>query len=823
MPSGNQRLNILPATLSPMRRNLTFLLLLLSSFAFAQPSSSREIRIVVQSISKAALPHSTVSLLQTDSTILRTGVTDSLGIVVFTGLDGGNYLIRVTLIGHKEQYSRIDLQQETAISTSITMQQTPGMLKDVTVTARKPLIQILPDKTVVNVEAGITNAGATVMEVLERSPGITIDRDGNISLKGKPGVQVMIDGKLTQLSGADLQNLLNGMSASQVETIELMDNPSAKYDAAGNGGIINIKTKKNKQQGFNGSISTNYGQGIYPRNTNSLIFNYRNGSFNYFLTYSYNQNKYMMDLYALRTYYNDAGEATALLEQPYVTKGRGKTHNLKTGVDYYLDKKTTVGFAFTGTYLSRDNEGKSTALWMDAAGHRDSIIFTRSSSDTRLKQGGINFNARHVFDAQRELTADVDYIAYDIRTGQYFENNTAGDIEASQGEIPSSLHIVSAKADYSQRFSNSFVWETGFKTSRVTTDNPARYYYLLPNNEWAEDLGKSNQFLYTENIHALYTNFTAKAGRWDLQGGLRYEYTGYRANQLGNAITKDSAFNRNYGSLFPTAFVTYKLDSINTFTLRAGRRIDRPGFQKLNPFVFIVNKYTFQQGNPFYRPQYTWNAELTHTFKEVFSTGISYNLIKDYFSQVFLSDTATGNIIYTEGNVGKMQNIGLTMSAQLSPAKWWSLSAQATLNHKIIEGVLWDKYKASITQLNLSVNNQLRFKKGWGAELSGFYLTRNQNDLQEVLDPTGQVSFGISKQVLQNKGTIRFTFRDIFWTQSMAGWTHFESVLEYFKLMRDSRVATIGFTWRFGKAIKGPARRSGSAADDEMNRVGTVN
>jgi hypothetical protein len=168
-----------------------------------------------------------------------------------------------------------------------------------------------------------------------------------------------------------------------------------------------------------------------------------------------------------------------------------------------------------------------------------------------------------------------------------------------------------------------------------------------------------------------------------------------------------------------------------------------------------------------------------------------------------------------------MQNFGLTMSAQLSPAKWWSLTAQATLNHKKIEGVLWKHYKASITQLNLSINNQLRFKKGWSAEFSGFYLTRNQNDLQEVLNPTGQMSFGVSKQILQNKATIRFTFRDVFYTQTMAGWTHFESVLEYFKLLRDTRVATIGFTWRFGKAMKATARRNGGA-DDEMNRVGTV-
>ncbi|HEY0677246.1 MAG TPA: outer membrane beta-barrel protein [Chitinophagaceae bacterium] len=810
-----------------MLKNVFILLFLIAGYiSSAQPIAGREIKVTVQSAVKTAIPLATVSLLKSDTSLLRTNITDSTGTAIFSDLPPGSYIVRITRVDHQEQYtSLIDLRQETSYTANVILQQKTGFLEGVTVTARKSFIQILPDKTVVNVEAGITNAGATVMEVLERSPGVTVDRDGNISLKGKPGAQVMLDGKLTQLSGTDLQNMLNGMSASQVETIELMDNPSAKFDAAGNAGIINIKTKKNRQRGFNGSASVAYGQGIYPKNNNNVQFNFRTGSINFFFNYSLNASQYLLDLYALRTYYDAAGKPESLLEQPYFTKGRNTTHNLKTGVDYFVNNKTTVGIAFTGMYLNRHSTGKSTALWMSPSGEQDSTIYTNSSSNTRLKQGGINFNARHVFDATRELTADIDLIRYDIRTGQFFENklDVPGSIaEASQGEIPSGLKIFSAKADYSQRF-GSLLWETGLKTSRVSTDNDAKYYYRENTGMWQQDLGKSNHFLYTENIHAAYTNFSKQSGRWNLQTGLRYEFTGYKGNQLGNAVVKDSSFNRNYGSLFPTAFITWQADSLNSFTFRAGRRIDRPGFQKLNPFVFIVNKYTFQQGNPYFRPQYTWNLELSHIYKEVFSTTLSYNLIRDYFSQVFLSDTATGRIIYTEGNVGKMQNFGLTMSAQLSPAKWWSLSAQATLNHKIIEGVLWDQYKASITQLNLSMNNQFRFKKGWSAEISGFYLTKNQNDLQEVLDPTGQLAFGLSKQVLKNMGTVRFTFRDILYTQVMAGWTYFESVVEYFKLMRDTRVATISFTYRFGKAMKQQARRSNGAAADEMQRVGTVN
>lgn len=811
-----------------MNRALTVLILSLSALGtLAQPRSVREIRLSVLSAKQVALPHSTVSLLKTDSTLLRTNVTDSTGLAVFADLNPGNYLLRITRVGHIEQYTaRIDLVQENTFTGSIVLQETTGMLQNVTVTARKPFVQILPDKTVVNVEAGITNAGATVMEVLERSPGVTVDRNGNISLKGKPGVMIMIDGKQTQLSGTDLQNLLSGMNASQIETIELMDNPSAKYDAAGNAGIINIKTKKNKQRGFNGSVTTSYGQGMYPKNNNNLVFNYRNGSVNYFLTYSMNINRYMLDMYALRTYYKADGVSTeSMLEQPYFTKGLNKGHTLRTGADYYVNNKTTLGVAFTGTYFTRTSEGKSTALWKNAAGEQDSTIFTNSSSGTRLQQGGINLNARHAFSAHRELTADVDFIKYDINTTQYFENRAAaaGSIpEATEGSIPSGLDIFSAKADYSQSFS-SMQWETGVKTSRVRTENPAQYFFRNSGGAWEEDLGKSNHFLYTEHIHAAYTNLNAKAGRWNLQAGLRYELTTYKANQLGNAVTKDSSFNRNYGSLFPSVFVTWNADSVNSFTLRTGRRIDRPAFQKLNPFVFIINKYTFQTGNPYFKPQYTWNIEFSHIYKEAFSTTLSYNFINDYFSQIFYADTATSRITYSEGNVGRMQNFGVTMSAQLSPAKWWSFSGQATLNHKKIEGVLWKEYKASITQLNMSINNQLRFKKGWGAELSGFYITRAQNDLQEVLDPTGQVSIGFSKQIMQNKGTLRLTVRDLFYTQSMAGWTYFNSVIEYFRLMRDTRVGTITFTYRFGKAMKQQARRNTGAAGEEMQRVGTVN
>jgi iron complex outermembrane receptor protein len=304
-----------------------------------------------------------------------------------------------------------------------------------------------------------------------------------------------------------------------------------------------------------------------------------------------------------------------------------------------------------------------------------------------------------------------------------------------------------------------------------------------------------------------------------LQGGLRYEYTTYDANQLGNRIRKDSAFSRHYHNLFPNVLISYKADTLHQFSMSAGRRIDRPLFQKLNPFLFVLNKYTYERGNPYYLPQYTWNFELTHQYKELLTTSLSYSHTTDYFSQIFLNDS-NQTMIYTEGNVGSLQNIGLSVSVQTECWPWWLLSASMAANHKKIKGFVYNSYTATMAQMTLNINNQFQFKKGWAAELSGFYITRNQNDLQEVLDPTGQVSAGLSKQVFQHKGTLKLTIRDIFYTQAMQGLTSFKQAQEYFKLTRDSRVATIAFTWRFGKPAKGAGRRSAGGAADEIQRVG---
>ena len=711
----------------------------------------------------------------------------------------------------------------------VSAQQDSGrVLKNVTVTSKKPPIQFLPDKTVINPEASITSGGATLMDVLEKSPGITVAKDGNIIMKEKPAVTVLIDGKPTQLSGQDLQSYLSGISASQVDVIELIENPGAKYDASGNAGIINIKLKSNRVKGFNGSLNVSGAQGIYPKTGNSLNLNYRNGKVNWFLNYGIRASKEKMNLYTLRKYFNTNNEDSVLLEQPNINRNRINAQNLKTGFDFFVNNRTTLGLVFNGGLFNRKSLSYASIDWMDPNHHIDSSINTTGENNSRFRRYGLNLNGKHKIDEQTELTVDLDYVRFTNNGDQNYQTqlSTPGsEVQITKGSIPSKLDIVTAKADYSRHFKD-FLLEAGLKTAINKTDNLAEYFYN-DGNSWQPDLGRSNHFLYDERISAGYASVDAEKGKWHWQTGLRYEYTTYKAHQLGNAIVKDSAFKRNYGSLFPSGFLSYQADSNNMFTLRLGRRIDRPAFQTLNPFQTILNKYTYESGNPYINPQYTWNFSLVHTYKQVLTTELSYSYLKDYFSQIFIIDTNSSNvnkniIVYTRGNVGSFQNFGITETFQQPLTKWWNLTVVAGFNHKIIKGVVWAPITARISQLNVSINNQLQFKKGWGFELSGYYQTKSQIDLQEWLKPQGELDAGVSKLILKNKGTIKLSIRDITWFQNYSGYSTFQNSHEPFTIKWDSRVVRLSFGWRFGKAMK-PVNRSEGGATDEINRANNGN
>ena len=769
-----------------------------------------------------------ISLLNAkDSTILKTALVDKDGKFVFENISFGKYLLLASSIGHSKTYSNLLILSETnQVINAGTLQLIPAEknLAGVTVVAKKPFIERKADKTVLNVESSISSTGSTALEVLEKAPGVTVDKDGNVSLKGKQGVLIMIDGKQTYLSGPELANMLRNMSSNQLEQIEIMTNPSAKYDASGRSGIINIKTKKNKQKGFNGSATTAYTQGIYSKTSNSLNLNYRNGKINLFSTLSanYRNNYQQLDIY--RRYTNNDKSTKAIFEQVSFSNKHSGNYNAKIGADYYLDKKTTLGVVLSGVTNPFVQNGENTSYLKGANGGVDSIVTALSSEHSKWKNGSVNINFRHQFDSTgRELTADFDFLNYNSNKDQQFINTSytatwgVKNSDILLGELPSLIKIYSGKTDYTHPLKKGAKIEAGLKTSYVETDNTAGYYNLVGTNK-NPDYDKTNRFDYKENINAAYLNFNKEMKKWSLQTGLRLENTNYKGHQLGNPVKPDSSFDRSYTSLFPTVFVGYNPTEKNQFSFSYGRRINRPDYEDLNPFMFFLDKYTYGAGNPFLRPMYSHVLEMSHTFKQFLTTTVNYSYTKDLFTEIFeQKDFAT---IVRQGNYGHMNDASVSVSVQKGVAKWWNTMIYTEAKYNQFAGRLstGEDINTHATTFLANVNNQFKFNKGWSAELSGWYRTKGVEG-QIAIKALGQMNAGVQKQVIKNKGTVKLSINDILNSRNAKGDINFQNTEARFRQYGDNRVATISFSYRFGKPIKGVQKRKTGGAGDEQNRV----
>ena len=812
---------------------LTAFVLLFSLPGFAQ--STGKVAGAARDTKGQPIESASITLLNAkDSSRLKVTATDKTGQFAFDHIPTGKYLVGVSSVGFASRYSTVfTLLKEGATFNLPPLVLSPAVaanLKEIAVVGKKPFIEQKADRMVVNVDASPSNAGSTAMDVLEKSPGVTLDKDDNISLKGKQGVTIMIDNKPTYLSASQLADYLRSLPASAIDQIELMTNPSAKYDAAGNSGIINIKTKKNKLKGFNGNVNLTHTQGVYPKPSGSLNLNYRDGKTNFFLNAGYARWEGFQHLSITRKYL-DADDKTinSIFTQETEMHFTNPSMNLKFGMDYYVTPKTTIGFVVSGFQNKEQNLGNSNIKLLDPHYTLDSVVYSPSTNNTTWKNGSANLNFRHTFDsAGRELTADLDYVHYSSISDQYFDNLTFAPNMSKLGEsvltgnLPSVINIYTFKTDYTRPLAKGYKLETGLKLSYVNTDNTANYFNLI--NKTAEvDTTKTNHFLYRENINAAYVNMTKQYGKLTVQLGVRAENTNYSGHQLGNGlsvINKDSTFSRSYVNVFPTAFLVYSVNDKNQFTLNYGRRIDRPAYQDLNPFLFFLDQYTYQAGNPYLQPQYTNNVELSHTFRHWLTTTLNYSYTTDFFSETFeQSGQAT---IVRNGNIGSRENAGIAVSAQVPVAKWWTAILYSNVNYSKFSGVLYgENIHVDATTLLLNMNNQFTLPGGWGGELSGFYRTKGVEG-QVVIYSLGQASAAVSKKILHDKASLKLAIRDMFYTNHPHGYINFQQTEATFSNRRDSRQVALTFSWNFGKPFKGMSNgRHQNGAGEEENRVKT--
>lgn len=770
----------------------------------------------------------TATLLRAaDSAAVQTVAVDKGGVYVFENIAGGKYLVSATAVGHRKSYSQpVDVSSQQRISQLPAIVLTPvsKSLTDVTVTAKRPLIEQRIDRTVVNVDATITNVGTSALDVLEKSPGVSVDREGNISLKGKEGVLVMVDGRPTQLGGADLANMLRNLTAAQLDQIEIMTNPPARYDAAGTSGVINIKTKKSVTSGYNGSATITLSQGRYPKTSEGFNLNYRNKKVNLFTNLSHNYRKGFSVLTIQRNLYNPAtGALENYFDQRDDMMNKANAYNAKLGADFFVSKNTTLGLVVNGTSTPASSADANTTNILTSSKKLESVTKASVENNMDWKSFSTNLNFRTLLDKKgTELTSDVDVLTYHSVSDQFMVNaytDEAGLVfrkaDTLTGDLPQQINVYSGRLDYIHPLAKNSRFEAGLKSSVVRTDNDAAYDSIQYGN-LVRDFNRSNHFIYEENINAAYTNLSTNLSKkWSAQIGLRLENT----NAKGTQVTTGEAFNRHYTQLFPTAYLQYKANDKHNFGINFGRRVRRPNYGSLNPFIRFIDRYTYTRGNPNLKPSFSNNIELSHSWRNLITTTLNYTSTTDIIDDVI---EQKGQEAYkAPANIASLRQYGVAVNANTPVTNWWTSTISFNAFQNRYKGMASGAAIAlSQTSFTVMTTQQFKLSKTLAGELNGRFRSGWLDGLMRA-KAVGYMGAGLSKQMMKGNGMLRLTVRDVFYSQKFRADSRYGNVDFNFQQTADTRVVSLGFTYRFSKGKKmAPVKRTAGSAGEEEQRIG---
>lgn len=756
-----------------------------------------------------------------DSSLVKVSVSEANGQFEFLGIPPGKYFYAASLLGFKNLQSLpFEVSSPTTLLPEFRMEVQGQKLKDVTVSVFRPLVEVKADKMVLNVENSINATGSSAYELLQKSPGITIDNNDNISMKGKSGVRIYIDGKMSQLDGASLMAFLRGLSASDIESIEMISNPSAKYDASGNAGILNIKLKKNKKIGTNGSLSAGVTQGVTPKGNASLNLNYRDQKKNLFGNLSYNDGIWQngQNFYRIQrdTVYDLKG----------LTQWQGRDWNFKVGADFFLNSKNTLGVMANGmlqnsTWSSVSNTNIAFAPTQD---------FNRSLFAQNVQPGSrtnlnANVNYKYSDTSGKELNMDLDWGIFRGKGNSFQPNqyrNAGGQLlyqVINRNNMPTDIDIYTVKADYEQP-----LWKGklgfGGKSAYVETRNTFEFYQVM-SGENVLALDKSNRFNYTEQVNALYANYNRSLNRkWSLQAGLRMENTRSIGDLIraDGKVQADNRVERNYTDLFPSAALTYTINPKHSLNLTYSRRIDRPTYQDLNPFENKLDELTYQKGNAFLRPQYTQNVELTHTFLGMMNTSINYAYVTD-FSTV-ITDTLRNATYIQQRNLATQQIIGMSVGTPIPINSWWNGYVNLWGNIQRFDG----SFQSGAINLKFEtfgayLQQTFNLGKNYTAEISGWFNGPNVWGGTFKTKPQGALDLGLMKQFWNKQASLKVTITDIFFTAPWRSTSEYAGTFINGRGDWESRTFRVFFSWNFGNNQVKASRERRTGLESEKNRI----
>ncbi len=804
-----------------------FLGTLLASFGImmnmAMAQTNATVKGKITDGSGKAIQSVTVTILKAaDSSLVKADVSNTEGAFEIAGIKAGKYLLNFTMVGYNKQYSPVfDLSQNGSFDAGTTiLKELDGSLKDVTVTSRKPMIEIKADKTVFNVENSINATGSNALELLQKSPGIQVDNNENISMKGKTGVRIYVDGKMMQLGSQDVAAYLKSINSNDVEAIEMISNPSAKYDASGNAGIINIRLKKNKKFGTNGTVNMGLVQGITPKGNGSVSLNYRDKKVNLFSNIGANTGLYEngLDLYRI--------QRDTIYDQKSTSRSDNKSINAKVGADLFLNTKSTLGFMLNANFSDSKwtNESNTDITYKPTNQYVKNLRALNTIPGSRTNLNG-NINYRYTDTTGKEINFDADYGLF-RGTGRSFQPNYYTDGNGNpvwqvvnRNYTPTDIDIYTAKVDVDMpKWKGKLGY--GAKTSFVKTSNTFDFFNDV-NGVPVKVLSRSNKFDYTENVNAAYVNFQRQLNqKFSIQAGLRLEQTNSKGELTrADGITQaDNIVERSYLDFFPSAALTWNVNQQNILNLTFSRRIDRPTYQDLNPFENKLDELTYQKGNAFLRPQYTNTVELSHTWKYMLNTTIGFSHVKDFATET--TDT-TGNATYIQQkNLATQRILSFSVGSPLPIAKWWNGYANIWYNYQMFKGQIGDNtIKTDIPTFGAYMQHSYTLGKGYTAELSGWFSGPSVWGATWRSRSQGGVDLGVQKQILNKMGTVKLSVTDIFRTNPWKAGSNFGGLFLDGRGRWESQTVRLNFTWRFGNSQVKAARQRQTGLESEAKRI----